>query len=150
MKAWLRKPWAVAIFLTLALLVGGCAAPPPAENNGFDIPKNGAVQSSDAGSVTIDVEWIGTGASFITFNVSMNTHSVELDDYDLEKLTIIRDDDGNEYLPLSWDSAPGGHHRQGTLTFTLPETLSQGTAKYLEMVINDVAGIAERVLIWQL
>ena len=150
MKVWLRKPWAIAIVLALALLVVGCAAPPPAESNGFDTPQNGAVQSSSAGSVTIDVEWTDTGASFITFNVSMNTHSVELDDYDLGKLIVLRDDDGNEYLPLSWDSAPGGHHRQGTLTFTLPETLSQGTAKYLEMVINDVAGIAERVLIWQL
>ncbi len=63
---------------------------------------------------------------------------------------MLRDDTGNEYRPVSWDSAPGGHHRKGTLTFVLPDSLSQGKAKYVEIVIQDVAGIKERVLKWEL
>jgi hypothetical protein len=63
---------------------------------------------------------------------------------------VLRDDAGNEYRPSSWDSAPGGHHRQGTLTFPIPDSLGQGKARYIEMVIRDVAGVKERVLRWEL
>jgi len=146
MKGQIKKLGVAA--LALVLLIAGCAT--PAEDSGLNTPLNGILQSSNAGSVTIDVEWAGTGENSITFSVSMDTHSVELDSYNLGELTVLRDDAGNEYLPLSWDAVPGGHHRQGTLTFPLPPTLDQGTARYIEMVINDVAGIAQRVLTWQL
>ncbi len=80
----------------------------------------------------------------------MNTHSVDLDQYDLGELAVLRDDAGNEYHPISWDSPPGGHHRRGALTFPLPDSLSQGEARYLEIVIQDIAGIEQRVLKWEL
>ncbi len=112
------------------------------------------VQSSEEGNVTIEVEWIEienlAEKDSLTFHVAMNTHSVDLDDYDLGELATLRDDSGNEYQPVSWESEPGGHHREGTLTFSLPDSLRQGRAGYVEVVIRSVAGIDERVLKWEL
>ncbi len=128
---------------------GGASSPSPLSSSSRG-PTNGLVQSNTGGSVTIDVEWTKAEDDSLIFNVAMNTHSVDLDQYDLGKLSVLRDDTGNEYYPVSWDSAPGGHHRRGTLTFALPESLTQGRAKYVEIVIRDVAGIEERILRWEL
>ena len=114
------------------------------------VPTNGPVQSNNGGAVNIDVKWLSVENDKLVFDVSMNTHSVNLDQYDLGKLAILRDELGNEYVPVSWNSAPGGHHRKGTLTFAFPEALSQGKTKYLELIIHDVAGVGERVLKWEL
>jgi hypothetical protein len=113
-------------------------------------PTNGSVQSSTGGAVTIDVEWVSVDDASLVFKVAMNTHSVDLDQYDLSRLAILQDDAGNEYHPISWDSAPGGHHRRGTLTFPVPDSLTRGKARYIEMVIRDVAAVKERVLRWKL
>lgn len=111
---------------------------------------NGLVQSNTGGRVTIDVEWMGAENGLLTFAVAMNTHSVDLDAYDLKELTVLRDDAGREYQPTSWQSASGGHHRQGTLIFSIPDSLIQGETKYLELFIRDVAMVDERVLKWEL
>jgi hypothetical protein len=113
-------------------------------------PVNGLTQSDGSGAVAIEVEWLGEKNGLLTFQVSMNTHSVDLDAYDFGELAALRDDQGNQYHPNAWGSAPGGHHREGTLTFAVPAFLGQGQAKYVEMVIHDVAGIEERVFRWEL
>ncbi len=148
--------------LVAAVLVAGCSSrfepqqkegtftPSPSSGSTSHEPISGLVQSNAGGSVTIDVEWVKAGDGSLIFHVAMNTHSVDLDQYDLGELAMLRDDTGNEYHPVSWDSAPGGHHRQGTLTFPIPDSLSQGKAKYVEIMIRDVAGIEERVLKWEL
>ncbi len=152
---------AISIIM-VAVLVVGCSsrfvsqqeegAYPPSLSSGSSShgPTNGPVLSSTGGRVTIDVEWIKEGDGLLLFDVSMNTHSVDLDGYDLAELAVLHDDTGNEYYPVSWDSAAGGHHRRGTLTFPLPDSVSQAKAKYIEMMIRDVAGIEERVLKWEL
>ena len=144
------------------ILVAGCSSRfvPPGEetdypslppSSSFDGPTNGLVQSNTGGNVDIDVEWVVADSDSLVFNVAMNTHSVDLDQYDLGELAVLRDDRGNEYRAISWESASGGHHRTGILTFPiLPDSLSQGKAGYLEIVIRDVAGIEERVLKWEL
>ncbi len=146
--------------IVVAVIVAGCSsrfvpqqeegAYPPSSGSSSNGPTNGLIQSNTEGSVTIDVEWIKAENDSLVFNVAMNTHSVELDEYDLRELVVLRDDRGNESHPVSWDSAPGGHHRQGTLTFPIPDSVSQGKARYVEIMIRDVAGIEERVLKWEL
>ncbi len=148
---WFFKSSLVVIFiLMVAFIAAGCSSPSQTQDTSSSQPTNGLVQSNTGGSVTIDVEWTKAENGYLIFNVDMNTHSVDLDQYDLGELVVLRDDAGNEYRPVSWDSASGGHHRKGILTFPLPDSLSQGTAKYVEMVIQDVAGINERVLKWEL
>jgi hypothetical protein len=68
-------------------------------------------------------------------------------DFDVSKISVLEDDKGNEYAPISWEgSAPGGHHRSGTLTF--PEL--NGETTYIKLIIKDVYGVPERVFIWEL
>ncbi len=152
---------AISIIM-LVLLVAGCSSrfvsqgeegdypSSPLSGSSSNGPTNGLVQSNTGGSVTIDVEWIEESEGLLIFDVSMNTHSVDLDQYDLGEMAVLSDDTGDEYHPVSWDSAPGGHHRQGTLTFPIPDSVSQGKAKYIEIMIRDVADIEERILKWEL
>ena len=151
---------AISIIM-VAVIVAGCSSrfvsqreegayPPSPSSGSSNGPTNGLVQSDTGGSVTIDVEWIKVEDGSLVFNVAMNTHSVDLDQYDLGKLAVLYDDTDKKYSPISWDAAPGGHHRSGTLVFPLPDSVSQGKAEYLEIVIRDIAGIEERVLKWEL
>jgi hypothetical protein len=147
--------------IMVAVIAAGCssrfvpqreeeASPPSPSSGSSHQPTKGLVQSSSGGAVTIDIEWDKAEYGSLIFNVAMNTHSVDLDQYDLGELAVLRDNGGKEYHPTSWESAPGGHHRRGVLGFPLPESLSQGKTEYVEMVIRDVAGIKERVLRWEL
>ena len=75
----------------------------------------------------------------------MSTHSVELDQ-DLTQVTVLVDDQGKEYKPLSWEGAIGGHHREGTLIFDSITPIP----KLIEMKIRDIDGISERSFKWDL
>lgn len=82
----------------------------------------------------------------ISFDIGMNTHSVDLSD-DMVKASILRDDTGKEYKPTAWEGAEGGgHHRSGTLVFGA----LTGKPKYVELVIKGVAQVPERVFRWNL
>ncbi len=162
MTRFVKSSVLVISILVVVVTVAGCSsgfvpqqkesASPPSPPSGSSSlePINGLVQSNTGGAVTIDVEWVKAGDGSLIFNVSMNTHSVDLDQYDLGELAVLRDDTGNEYHPVSWDTAPGGHHRSGTLTLPVPDSLSQGETKYVEIVIRDIADIEARVLKWEL
>lgn len=73
------------------------------------------------------------------FEISFNTHSVELD-FSVENLTVLIDSKGTRLERPQWDgSPPGGHHRSGTLTFGQPLTVGGKTT----LVIQN------REFIWQ-
>jgi hypothetical protein len=87
----------------------------------------------------------GGGPTF-DFEVAFNTHSVDLS-FDPAAISILGDDRGREYPAVAWEGAgPGGHHRSGVLRFEAPET----GAKFIEVIIQDVAGVPERVFQWEL
>lgn len=71
----------------------------------------------------------------VKFSISLNTHSVPLN-YDLTTIsTVIAD--GKEYSPINWDgSPPGGHHRNGIVTFPSISIIP----KNLQLIIKGVAG----------
>ena len=144
---YIRKLMVVVPVLLAATIIAGCSSVSAgtSESNASPTSK-GLIQSSTGGSVTIDVKWLGVEDNSLAFDVSMNTHSVNLDQYDLKQLAILKDDLGNEYVPLRWDSSPGGHHRSGKLVFALTDSLDQPESK--ELVIRNVAGITERVFTW--
>ncbi len=114
-----------------------------------------ATQSNSGGNVTIEVTWENPQEKNgpLTFSVAMNTHSVNLDGFDLSELAVLRNDSGQQVKPQQWEAPSGGHHRSGTLTFPFKgesgkPIVGTGT-KTLEMVIRDVAGVKERVLQWK-
>lgn len=112
------------------------------------IVASGATKSNSGGSVTVEAKWSIVEAKGLVFDIVMDTHSVDLDGYDLKALAVLKDESGNEYRPTAWDSAAGGHHRTGKLAFALPDSLKQGEAKSVTLVVRKVAGVAERVFEW--
>ena len=80
------------------------------------------------------------------FDIGINTHSVELDQ-DMTKIVVLTDDQGKEYKPVAWDgAAPGGHHREGVLTFKAISPMSRS----VELTIKNIGGIPERSFKWDL
>ena len=80
------------------------------------------------------------------FDIGINTHSVELDQ-DMTKIVVLTDDQGKEYNPVACDcAAPGGHHREGILTFKAISPVPQS----IELTIKDIGGIPERSFKWDL
>ncbi len=63
-------------------------------------------QTSEGGQVTIKVTWQGLEAGPV-FTVAMDTHSVNLDGYDLGQLAVLRTASGQEIKPLSWGGPAG-------------------------------------------
>ena len=102
---------------------------------------------SRSNGVTVDVTPITFAVGQpAKFEVSMNTHSVELG-VDLIAVSTLTDDQGKEYRPVSWDgTGPGGHHRSGVLEFPALE----GTPRSVTLVIRDIAKVPERVFQWDL
>lgn len=91
----------------------------------------------------------------LAFGVTLNTHSVDLDQYAIEKISILRDDKGKEIKASAWDGpAGGGHHRSGMLFFSDKDTAGKPfikpETKFIEVVIKGIAGENERVFHWDL
>ncbi len=99
------------------------------------------------GGVTVTATYLNPrSGEEAKFDVAMNTHSVDLDGYDLKVLSLLRDDAGKEQKPLRVENEGSGHHRRTTLVFPKPSA----KAKRLELVIKDIAGVKARSFRWDL
>ena len=78
------------------------------------------------------------------FNVVLNTHSVNLDK-SLKNISVLEDDKGNIYNPISWSGETEGHHKEGNLIFSafLQE------AKSVKLTIKQIGGV-DRIFKWNL
>jgi hypothetical protein len=106
-----------------------------------------ATQTVSGGGVTAKVTYLNPKSSDEPrFRIALDTHSVDLDAYDLKIITVLRDDAGKSYSPTGVESKGSGHHRESTVRFQKldPEM------KHVELVIKDVGGIKERVFRWNL
>ncbi|MBI2031716.1 MAG: hypothetical protein HYT08_03820 [Candidatus Levybacteria bacterium] len=72
----------------------------------------------------------------VEFNISLSTHSVDLD-YSLKDISLIEDDKGNEYKPISWSGGKGGHHLEGILIF--PPFLNK--TMFVRLIIKQIGGV---------
>lgn len=138
----------VSLLLTACGGSGSAGAPPGATAS---VASSAATQTNEGGNVTVKVTWQGTNAGPV-FTVALDTHSVNLDSYDLRQLAVLRTDQGVEVSPSGWDAPNGGHHREGRLTF--PTTTADGkqvlgqSTRTIELVIRNVAGVPERTFRW--
>lgn len=116
-------------------------------------------RSHSGGAITIDVSWLKpedvSAAEELKFEVRMNTHSVDLEQYDMGRLSRLETNGGLSIEPSGWfNPGGGGHHRYGVLKFSatrpdgshliLPET------RFIEVVIQEVGGVPERRFRWDL
>ena len=100
-------------------------------------------RTSEAGDVTVDVTYLNPGEESPAFNIKLDTHSSDLDQYKLEAIVSLRDEKGKEYAnPVVESPSGSGHHRSGVVRFKGVD-ISGATA--IELVIKDMAGSKERV-----
>ena len=102
-------------------------------------------QTISGGGVTAKVTYLNPGITDEPrFQVVLDTHSVNLDAYDLKSTTVLRDDAGKTYVSTGVENKSGGHHREATLGFSKVSS----DAKRIELVIRDIGGVKERVFRW--
>lgn len=138
----------IAFLILITAAASGCLSSKESQTEQSDIAVPASSDTSAADSaqtrensesgVTIIATYLGNNA----FDVKLDTHSGSLD-YEIAKISYIRDSKGNNIKPESWDGAIGGHHLEGNLKF--PQ-FDDGTG--FELVFQDVAGVKERVLKW--
>ena len=153
----------LAIFASIVVLVAGCSSSAPPVSVGPS-PSAGAstlgpaTESSDAssqqrqtidgGQVTVVVDWAGP-ASGASFDVTLDTHSVDLDALDLTKATL-QNDRGEMLTAVAWDAPKGGHHREGRLVFAGGDVTSfLAGAEWVEMTLVGIGDLPERTLRWE-
>lgn len=93
---------------------------------------------------------LGTPADTLEFDVSMNTHSVDLS-MDLAQLATLRTDAGLAVQASKWDATPGGHHVSGKLIFPSTQeakSILEGASKLTLTIINVDA--TSRIFEWEL
>ena len=101
----------------------------------------GETQTVAGGGVTVKVTYLAQTDHESRFSVALDTHSANLDVYDLKTLIILRDDTGLLLQPTAIENKGSGHHREAILTFPRPST----RRTWLELVIKDIAGVKERL-----
>lgn len=118
-----------------------------AHGQSFGAAASHTTRTDSGGGVTVKVTDLDPKASNdLRFQVVLDTHSVNLDGYDLKTITVLRDDTGKSYLPTEVENKGSGHHREATVSFSKvsPETTQ------LEIILKDVAGVKERTFRWDL
>ena len=106
-----------------------------------------ATQTVAGGGVTVKATFLNPkDAADPRFQVVLDTHSVNLDAYDLKTTIVLRDDAGNSYAPVALENKGSGHHRDAIIYFAKisPES------KRIELAVKDVAGVKERRFVWKL
>jgi hypothetical protein len=117
-----------------------------------------ATAKNRGGAVTVEAKYLGTATAgtveAIRFEIKLDTHSVNLDRYDLKQLATLRNDRGVAVKPLSFEKTGSGHHIQNVLAFPSRDEagklLAGDGAKGIELVLFDIADVPQRVLRWEL
>lgn len=104
----------------------------------------GELSKSDDGQgrVTMTVEYKPDESTdeISTFEIFLNTHSVDLETVDFQKDIVVKKDD-RELLPITVETEGEGHHRSATVTFPAVE-------KPFTISGKNIAGITERSIVW--
>lgn len=141
-----------------SMMGGGMGGQPQSDQQTAAMPQN-LTQQDAQGPVTVEVTLLTPDKpradGKLAVRVKLDTHAVALDQYQLDKLAVLRDAQGREISALGLESPSGsGHHRQGVLTF--PGTDAGGKpvlgpeAKALPLILRGIGGVLERVFRWQL
>lgn len=131
------KGYKYGVTILLMLALAGCAGsvgsqapapslaststPPPTATAVSPPPAaavDAATRSDNQGAIIVEITPVDLAASgdTLVFNVSLDTHSVDLS-MDLAAAAVLTTDTGRSVNALSWDAPKGGHHVSGTLAF---------------------------------
>lgn len=135
----------LTLWLTILTIAVGSTAIWVGEGLAASIPQAKLTQQVAGGGVTVTATLLKDQAEATAIKVALDTHSLNLDSYQLETMATLRDDSGKIYPVVAVEQASGGgHHRQAVLRFgkVNPE------AKMIELIVKDVAGVKERTFHW--
>ena len=139
----------LATIVGVAFLIAACTNSTAAPKVGPPAPQaSGGLgeQRHEAGAVTVVASWLGDLTP--TARVVLDTHSVDLDGFDLAQLARLRLDGGMWIAPTKWDAPSGGHHRAGMLTFGSLDPQLFASARLIELEVRDVA-VPSHLLRWE-
>lgn len=104
-------------------------------------------QSNEQGevAVTITPRSVLPTAETWSFNVLLDTHSVELNE-DMVSIAVLTGNGSEQYRSTGWQGdGPGGHHREGVLLFKpiipMPTLLT--------LSLSNLGGVSVRTFSWQ-
>jgi len=111
----------------VVLLAGGCGAGDTSADKTPGQTTPGLVTKTiESGEVTVTVDPVRIDETGAEFEITLDTHSVELDMDLAEEATL--EVDGDVWTGASWaGDGANGHHREGTLSFD-PGGPAQGDA----------------------
>ena len=123
--------------------------PPQETNKRFWVEEVPRVDEQGAVEIVITPINLNDPGETLDFQVSMNTHSVDLS-MDLATLATLETDTGHAVEAALWDAPRGGHHVQGTLSFpdSLDGKLLLDGVTRLTLIIRDIDA-PERVFVWE-
>ena len=107
------------------------------------------VDEQGAVSVAITPLEVAHDAATLSFEVAMNTHSVDLG-MDLAQLATLTTDTGAAVTATTWTGEAGGHHVSGVLSFPTDNDgapLLEG-ATTITLILENVDG-RERTFTWR-
>lgn len=140
-----------AFAFPVVVLISACASAYPEASEPANSPAGSAVpptQTNEGGQVTVVVGWAGPDDGAV-FDVSLDTHSVDLDALDLSD-AVLRNDRGDTMPARSWAAPKGGHHREGDLTFRGDASEFFAGANWVELTLTGVGDIPARTLRWEI
>lgn len=135
----------------IVLVIAACSSSTPAASAPSSAsvnPTSPTTQTSDGGQVTVVADWTGPAAGAV-FDLTLDTHSVDLDALDLADATITNDR-GETMAARPWAAPKGGHHREGVLTFDGDSSAFFAGANWVELRIIGVGDLPERTLRWEI
>lgn len=116
----------------------------------FALFGNKLVRHDDQGAVKVSATYLMPKAeegNNVSFQITLDTHSVNLGEYDLEKISFIQFDEKEPVAGGVWASTGSGHHFKGIITFN--RQIPPGTQK-IRLLIRGIDNVKERVLEWLL
>lgn len=124
----------------------------PASASAASEAGSSSTRSDNQGAVVVEITPVDlkTSADTLAFDISLNTHSVDLS-MNLAAEATLATDTGRSVNGLSWDAPAGGHHVAGTLTFpaSIDGTRLLAGASKVTLTIKGLDA-PERVFTWDL
>lgn len=129
----------IVIYTIFSLTSNPAPVPAAADNpQGFQTISSG---STDPGSAQVDLTPKGVENGQLKVDFVINTHSVELSQYDLTKITAL-EYGGKKINPASAPKLQG-HHGSGTIVFNVGQDLNK-----FKIIIAGMPNVQERIFEW--
>ena len=126
------------------LLLAGCSSPSQSADPGASPSVGKVVTDSGQGGVTVKATLTAFAGGQATFNITVDTHSIDLTTYDPVANSQVEDSAGARHEPKAGSrvTVEGSHHKEADVLFDLPAGL-------LVLIVKDLAGVPERRLVFE-